>query len=154
MSSTWIILSIVGAVIIVALAVVAGILQYKVHKLKQARKAQESALQAESDAQRERINKSIQVIAHSVGSDDITLTEASIRISVLLDSLGVDDEVREEFSAFYELKGATEHIPFLDAWKALSKKEQFRFDRERATQEQFHEKAVVDAAKRIRGRRF
>ena len=151
MSSTWIILSIVGAVIIVALAVVAGILQYKVHKLNQARKAQESALQAESDAQRER---SIQVIAHAVGSDDITLTEASIRISVLLDSLGIEDEVREEFSAFYELKGATEHIPFLDAWKTLSKKEKFRYDRERTTQEQFHEKAVVDAAKRIRGRNF
>ena len=150
MSSTWIILSIVGAVIIVALAVVAGILQYKVHKLNQARKAQESALQAESDAQRE----SIQVIAHAVGSDDITLTEASIRISVLLDSLGIEDEVREEFSAFYELKGATEHIPFLDAWKTLSKKEKFRYDRERTTQEQFHEKAVVDAAKRIRGRNF
>ncbi len=154
MSSTWIFLSILGGLIIVALAVVAGVLQYKVNKLNQARKAQEQALKAESDAQRERINKSIQVIAHSVGSDDITLTEASIRISVLLDSLGVDDEVREEFAAFYELKSATEHIPFLDAWKALSAKEQFRFDRERAIQEQFYEKNVLDAAKRIRGRDF
>lgn len=154
MSSTWIILSILGAVIIVALAIVAGVLQYKVHKLNQVRKAEAEAMQAESEAQRERINKSIQVIAHAVGSDDITLTEASIRISVLLDSLGVEDDVREEFSAFYELKTATEHIPFLDAWKALSKKEKFHFDRERTTQEQFHEKAVVDAAKRIRGRNF
>ncbi len=154
MSSTWLILSILGALIVVALAIVAGVLQYKVHKLKQARRAQEKALQAESDAQRERINKSIQVIAQAVGSDDITLTEASIRISVLLDSLGVGDDVREEFAAFYELKTATEHIPFLEAWQALSKKEKFHFDRERTTQEQFHEKSVLDAAKRIRGRNF
>lgn len=147
-------LAVVGAVVILILVVVAGVLQYKVHQLNRARKAQQRELEAASEAQRERINKSIQVIAQSVGSDDITLTEASIRISVLLDSLGVDDPVREEFSAFYELKTATEHIPILQAWKELSTKKKFQYDRERTTQEQFHEKAVVDAAKRILGRQF
>ncbi len=152
--SLWQGLAVVGSVVILVLVVVAGVLQYKVHQLNRARKAQEQELEAANQAQRKRINKSIQVIAQSVGSDDITLTEASIRISMLLDSLGVEDPVREEFSAFYELKTATEHIPILQAWKALSTKEKFKYDRERTTQEQFHEKAVVDAAKRIRGRQF
>ncbi|WP_027331230.1 DUF2489 domain-containing protein [Marinimicrobium agarilyticum] len=152
--SVWQGLAVVGAVVILILAVVAGVLQYKVHRLNRARKAQQQELEAASEAQRERINKSIQVIAHSVGSNDITLTEASIRISVLLDSLGVEDPVREEFSAFYELKTATEHIPILQAWKDLSTKQKFKYDRDRTTQEQFHEKAVVEAAKRIRGRQF
>lgn len=152
--SLWQGLAVVGSVVILVLVVVAGVLQYKVHQLNRARKAQEQEFEAANQAQRKRINKSIQVIAQSVGSDDITLTEASIRISMLLDSLGVEDPVREEFSAFYELKTATEHIPILQAWKALSTKEKFKYDRERTTQEQFHEKAVVDAAKRIRGRQF
>lgn len=152
--SLWQWLAVAGAVVILVLVVVAGVLQYKVHQLNRARKAQQQELEAANQAQRERINKSIQVIAQSVGSDDITLTEASIRISMLLDSLGVEDPVREEFSAFYELKTATEHIPILQAWKDLSTKQKFKYDRERNTQEQFHEKAVVDAAKRIRGRRF
>ncbi|WP_347332849.1 DUF2489 domain-containing protein [Marinimicrobium locisalis] len=152
--SLWQWLAVAGAVVILVLAVVAGILQYKVHQLNRARKAQQQELEEANQAQRERINKSIQVIAQAVGSDDITLTEASIRISVLLDSLGVEDPVREEFSAFYELKTATDHIPILQAWKELSTKQKFKYDRERTTQEQFHEKAVVDAAKRIRGRQF
>ncbi|MGD8176712.1 DUF2489 domain-containing protein [Marinimicrobium sp. ARAG 43.8] len=150
----WVGLAVAGIVIIGVLAAVAGTLLFKVHKLNQARREQERLQQEAVDAQRERINKSIQVIAQAIGSDDITLTEASIRISVLLDSLGVDDAVRDEFSPFYDLKTATEHIPILEGWKALSRKEQFQYDRERATQEQFHEKAVVSAAKQIRGRVF
>lgn len=152
--SLWQWLALAGAVVILVLIVVAGVLQYKVHQLNRARKAQQQEREAANQAQRERINKSIQVIAQAVGADDITLTEASIRISVLLDSLGVEDPVREEFSAFYELKSATDHIPILQAWKELSTKQKFKYDRERTTQEQFHEKAVVDAAKRIRGRQF
>ncbi len=69
MSNTWIILSIAGGLIIVILAIVAGVLLYKVHKLNQTRQAQAEAMQVESDAQRERINKSIQVIARAIGSD-------------------------------------------------------------------------------------
>lgn len=150
----WTILAIIGGVIILVLAAVAGFMQYKVHRMNRTRREQEQRLEQEATDQRERINKSIQIIAHSVGGDDISLTEASIRISVLMDSLSVEEPVREEFSAFYQLREATEHIPILDAWKALSPKEKFRFDRERATQEQFYEKAVVEAARRIRGREF
>lgn len=147
-------LLLVAAVIIVVLATVAAILQYKVYQKNRARAAQQAQLEEHSAAQRERVNKSIQIIARSVGSDEITLTEASMRISVLLDSLGVDEGVREEFQAFYQLSDATAHIPILDAWKALPTKEKRKHDRERTTQEQFHEKGVLDASKRILGRSF
>jgi len=148
------ILILLAVLIILVLAVVAGVMQYKVVQLNRARKDAEAERDANKVAQRGRINKSIQVIAQSVGTDDITLTEASIRISVLLDSLSVEDSVREEFSAFYELAESTGHIPILDAWKELPTKKKLQYDRERTTQEQFHEKGVLDAAKRIRGRDF
>jgi len=148
------ILTVVAVLIIVVLAAIAGVMQYKVVQLNRTRKEAEAQRDADKTAQRGRINKSIQVIAQSVGTDDITLTEASIRISVLLDSLSVEDAVREEFSAFYELAESTGHIPILDAWKKLPTKEKLKYDRERTTQEQFHEKNVLDAAKRIRGRDF
>lgn len=148
------VLIVLAVLVVLVLAVVAAVLQYKVYKQNQARQALMEQQQAKSDEQRERVNKSIQIIAHSVGSDDITLTEASIRISVLLDSLSVDEPVRDEFAAFYQLAESTSHIPILDAWKALSTKQKLKYDRERTTQEQFHEKAVLDAAKRIRGRAF
>jgi len=141
-------LTVLAVLIVLALALVAGVLQYR------ARAATLEEQASQQRAQRERVNKSIQVIASSVPSDDITMTEASIRIRVLLDSLSVEDSVREEFSAFYELAEATEHIPILDGWKALPTKKKMAFDRERVTQEQFFEKRVLDAAKRIRGRVF
>ncbi|WP_341939292.1 DUF2489 domain-containing protein [Marinimicrobium sp. C2-29] len=147
-------LIILAVIIVMALAVVAAVLQYKVYLQKQARQAVAQQQQADSDAQRERLNKSIQILAQSVGSDDLSLTEASIRISVLLDSMSVEDSVREEFAAFYQLAEATSHIPILDAWKELPKKKKLEYNRDRSTQEQFYEKAVVEAAQRIRGRRF
>lgn len=147
-------LIILAVIIVMALAVVAAVLQYKVYRQKQARKAVAQQRQTDSDAQRERLNKSIQILAQSVGSDDLSLTEASIRISVLLDSMSVEDSVREEFAAFYQLAEATSHIPILDDWKALPTKKKLEYDRDRSTQEQFYEKAVVEAAQRIRGRRF
>lgn len=143
-----------AVLIVLALALVAAVLQYRVYQQNKARAVRLDQQAQEQRAQRERVNKSIQVIASSVHSDDITLTEASIRIRVLLDSLGVPDSVREEFAAFYELAEATEHIPILDDWKALPTKKKLAFDRERVTQEQFFEKRVLEAAKRIRGRLF
>lgn len=148
------ILTVLAVLIVLALALVAGVLQYRVYQQNKARAARLEEQASQQRAQRERVNKSIQVIASSVPSDDITMTEASIRIRVLLDSLSVEDSVREEFSAFYELAEATEHIPILDGWKALPTKKKMAFDRERVTQEQFFEKRVLDAAKRIRGRVF
>lgn len=147
-------LIVLAILIVLILAVTAAVMQYKVHQQKQEHKALAEQQQAKSDAQRVRVNKSIQIIAQTVGTDDISLTEASIRISVLLDSLSVEDAVREEFAPFYQLAEATSHIPILDAWKELPTKHKLKYDRERNTQEQFHEKAVLDAAKRIQGRDF
>jgi hypothetical protein len=149
-----VILLVIAVTVIVMLAIVAGQLQYRVCKLRREQKERQEALEREGEAQRERVNRSIQIIAKSVGNEDITLTEASIRISVLLDSLGVEEPVREEFSAFYQLAEANGHIPILDEWRKLTPKQKFALDHQRITQEVHYQEFVIDAAKRIQGRVF
>lgn len=151
-------LIVLGVLIILALAAIAGRLVFKVYRQQQERerklKAQELANQQAQREQREWINKSIQILAHALHSDELTLTEASIRISGLLDTLDVSGEVKAEFSAFYQLREKTSHIPYLEAWQNLSNAEQRQFDLERLQHEATFNDFVMDAAKRIQGRDF
>ncbi|MGM8227553.1 DUF2489 domain-containing protein [Cellvibrio sp. ARAG 10.3] len=149
-----IILLIIGLIIVSILAAIAGVLLYKVRKQNQAQRLLLAEKEQAIREQRAHINRSIQILAQASQSEDLTLTEASIRISVLLDSLGVGDDVREEFSAFYQLRSLTEHIPILDGWKKLSRKEQMQFDLQRMKHEASYRDFVLDAAVRIKGREF
>ncbi|HTF85314.1 MAG TPA: DUF2489 domain-containing protein [Cellvibrio sp.] len=149
-----IILLVIGLIIVSILAAIAGVLLYKVHKQNQAQRLLLAEKEQAIREQRAHINRSIQILAQASQSEDLTLTEASIRISVLLDSLGVGDDVREEFSAFYQLRSLTEHIPILDGWKKLSRKEQMQFDLQRMKHEASYRDFVLDAAVRIKGREF
>lgn len=147
-----------GALIILVLAVIAGRLVYKVYLQKKDHalklQAQELENQKAQIEQREWINKSIQILAQAVHKDELTLTEASIRISGLLDSLDVQANIKTEFSAFYQLREKTSHIPYLEAWQNLSNAEQKKFDLERLRHEATFNDFVMDAAKRIQGREF
>ena len=147
-------LLVIGLIIVSILATVAGVLLYKVHQKNQVQRALLAEKEQAIKEQRANINRSIQILAQASQSEDLTLTEACIRISVLLDSLGVNDEVREEFSAFYQLRSLTEHIPILDGWKKLSRKEQMQFDLQRMKHEASYRDFVLDAAVRIKGREF
>jgi len=149
-----IILLILALIIIAVLAGIAGVLLYKVHQKNTHQRAQLAEKEAVIKSQRDKVNNSIQILAQAVGRDELTLTEASIRISFLLDSLGVGDDVREEFSAFYQLMEQTRHIPILENWKSLSHKEQKNFDLQRLKSEESFRDFVQDAAVRIQGREF
>ena len=152
------ILIVIGAAIIVVLSVIAGRLVYKLYQQKKAHAAKMQAIEeANQKAQREQrewLNKSIQILALAVHQDELTLTEASIRISGLLDSLDVHADIKAEFSAFYQLREKTSHIPYLEAWQKLSSAEQNKYDVDRLRHEATFNDFVIDAAKRIQGRTF
>lgn len=155
----WLLFFIVaGALIILVLAIVASCLVYRVYRQKKEQqeklKALEEANQQAQREQREWFNKSIQILAQALHNDELTLTEASIRISGLLDALDVQSITKEEFSAFYQLREKTSHIPYLEAWQSLSKAEQNKLDVERLHHEEAFYDFVRDAAKRIQGRSF
>jgi len=144
----------VGLVIIAGLAAYAIYLQRKVRAKIAEEKEQEEVLAKENIDQRQRINKSIQIIAQGALEDQLSLTEASIRIKVLLDSLGLESHIIKQYNAFYVLALATDHIPILAQWKALSNKEQRVFEKQRVALESEHKEAVVEAAARIKGHMF
>lgn len=147
-----------GSVITAVLAAIAGYLMFKVYRQRKEREVKLDALEKENQQalreQKAHTNKSIQILAQALHNQELTLTEASIRISGLLDILGVTDEIKAEFSAFYQLREKTSHIPYLKAWQNLSNAEQRKFDRERLQQETTFNDFVMDAAKRILGRDF
>lgn len=144
----------VGLVIVAGLSVYAFNLQRKVWARDAERKNQEQALAQEGKDQRRRINQSIQIIAHGALENQLSLTEASIRIKVLLDSLGLEIQVTKEYEAFYALALASDHIPILAQWKALTNKQQRAFEKQRMVLEVEHKAAVIEAAGRIRGLTF
>ena len=151
-------LFILACVVVVVLAVVASRLLYRLYKLRkaQAKKLVEQALASEL-AVRERnmfLNKSIQILAQALAKNELSLTEASMHIAMLLDSLDVSEDVRVEFSAFYQLREVTDHIPILEAWASLPIKQQRLYDIERLRHEATYGDFVADAAKRILGREF
>ncbi|MDO8343220.1 MAG: DUF2489 domain-containing protein [Cellvibrio sp.] len=152
------ILIILGALIVLVLGLIAGRLVYQVYAQQKERtlklQAQEAANQQAQREQRQWVNKSIQILAQAVHKDELTLTEASIRISGLLDSLDVHADIKTEFSAFYQLREKTSHIPYLEAWHNLSNAEQKKFDLDRLRHEATFNDFVMDAAKRIQGREF
>lgn len=149
-----IILLVLALIIIAVLTGIAGVLLYKVKQKNIHQRAQLAEKEAAIKVERDKVNNSIQILAQAVGRDELTLTEASIRISFLLDSLGVGEDVREEFSAFYQLMEQTRHIPILENWKNLSHKEQKDFDLQRLKSEESFRDFVQDAAVRIQGREF
>lgn len=145
---------ILAVLIIIALAIVAGRLHYRVYQQQKVRALEQARQDEVTRQQRESVNKSIQILAQAVQGEELTLTEASIRIAGLLDSLEVDEDIRTEFSAFYQLRSLTAHIPILEAWKSLARKEQMKFDLERLQHEETYRDFIIDAAQRIRTRKF
>jgi hypothetical protein len=147
-------LLIVAAIVIVILVAVAAHLHWRLHKLHQARAAEEALVEKKRQERRESINESIQIIARALEAKQVGATEASIRISGLLDALDVENDVKTEFAAFYKLADDAGHIPILDAWKALSKAERKSYNKELVALETKHQDVILAAALRIQGRDF
>lgn len=139
----------------VAIVIIAGLAAVAVHylrKVKEMEKNQAEAialLEEKIEQQRQKRVKSIRIIAQGVLEDQLTLTEGAIRLSALLSAMEQAEAHREDYKAFFLLAKATEHIPVLDEWKALSTKKKLRFDRERLTIEKDHKEFIIDASKRL-----
>jgi len=93
--------------------------------------------------------KSIDIIARCLLQDQVTLTEAAIRISTL--ARAIDSEIVEQqfYLPFDDLAKATAHIPILDNWRQLSKQQKKQFNIEREAIEQTHKLRVLAAAQQL-----
>ena len=109
-----------------------------------ARQTQAALKQQRRESRREH-QESIAVLIRCLSQGQVSLTEASIRISGLVKVLDLNDDERKQYQAFDDLAFATSHIPILADWKRLSSKEQYKFTLERETIESQFEKRIQDA---------
>lgn len=139
------VLLIIASLIILILAGVAAYYLLEVRKLNQKREQQQREAQARLDkARKENIN-SVRILSRALKQNEVSYTEASIRINGLAQMLQLDEAKMEKLSVFGQLAQATSHIPILDAWKKLSKQEKRRLEKERLSIEEKY-KDFVDAA--------
>lgn len=112
-----------GTLVILILSAVAAALHYKLYRKRQKEKALLQQWQEKEAEARDQMQHSIQVIARAYMAEQVECAEACLRVSRLMDQLGVEASVREPFVAIDKMTASIEHIPVLDAWNALSKQE-------------------------------
>jgi hypothetical protein len=143
-----------GVVIVLVLAGIAIFYSRKVNKMQGIKEQQMKELDGLKNDHNNYLNTSVQVLAQGLVDDQLSLTEGAIRISVLLDNLKINEAARSDYSAIFQLAEATSHIPILDAWGRLSKKEKKQFEKIRSGIEDQYKEFVVDAARRLKGKSF
>ncbi len=140
---------IAGLVIIAVLSGVAAYYWVLVYRKQRSDQQKTEALQDALNERRGRNRESIVILARALLDDQVSLTEASIRINALLPSLSLNQASQEKLSVFQQLAEATAHIPILERWKALPRKDKQAFDKEREVIEAKYREFVYAAAKNI-----
>ncbi|TVZ38881.1 GRB2-binding adapter (GAPT) [Alteromonadaceae bacterium 2753L.S.0a.02] len=139
------VLVIAAALVILILSGVAIYYHWKLHKQRRYQTEQRQFLEKKQQQNR----SSILIIARAMLSEQVTYTEASIRISVLLEASGIHEQEIIQYAVFNQLAQATAHIPILDAWKALSKMEKKKFEKERLRLEGKYRDFLIPAAEQL-----
>jgi|GEM_PF-1464446 len=121
--------------VVVVLAVVAARLQWQLHQKNKADQQKRQDQHAALLERRAYAHKSIKILANAVLEDQVTLTEASIRISGLARTFPLNQQELDFHACFFELADKTAHIPYLDKWKELDNKQQKKLTKERITLE-------------------
>ena len=94
-------------------------------------------------------SKSIIILAKGLVADELSVTEACLRISWLLTQIDAEARDSEAYSVFFQVADATSHIPILEAWKALTREQRKAFDLERLKIEKAFGDFVLAAAKKL-----
>lgn len=148
MNIPWFILAL-ALLVIGVLAAYAIYLFFKLRSQNQQREKQAQELSQELAERRDHYRNSIKVICSALVEQQVSVTEAAIRISMLVSQLELNEQEKGDFQVFFKLTEATSHIPILENWKSLSKKEKQNFDIEREKLEQSFKEFIEDAARRI-----
>lgn len=138
----------VGLLVVVPLAAYAWRLWRRLRDMKASQQASERAAQLRQEEQKQQTEKGLRILATALLREELTLTEGSMRISYLLSQIDGQATEKQQYSAFFQLAEATAHIPILDQWQALPRKQQHAFTLERETHEE-NFKPFVLAATRV-----
>ena len=100
-------------------------------------------------AKQQENHKSIAFLANALLQDQLSLTEAGMRINWLSKSINMSEAQQEMALIFEKVAAATQHIPILGEWKKLTRKQQFQFDKQRVSIEKEYHDFALDSAKKI-----
>ena len=135
---------IVGGVITTILVIYSGVLAFEL-KQKAKRRTQPVEFQPKSQSQLD-AQHSIRVIAQALLQNDLTPTEAAMRIGFLAQQYSPTEDQAPSLQVFQSLAMETSHLPILDAWKALPTSDKQRLEKERLSIENSHSEAIQVAA--------
>lgn len=136
-------LLILGALILIGLSATAI---YYVIKLRNVKKQQEEQVQknkAAWESYRSELIQDLRFIASSMLQDQCEITEGCLRLVVLMDRLDEQLQHKPEFKAIQSHFNHTKSMPTHKAYKALSKQEQFKLDKQRYSLEEENKKRVL-----------
>ncbi|UTA46357.1 DUF2489 domain-containing protein [Simiduia sp. 21SJ11W-1] len=142
-------LVVLAVAIVLGLAGYAAYLALQVRRQNQDQQARLAELEGVMEDEKTKRINSIRILAQGVLKDELSYTEAAIRITALLDILGEGKAARETHVALYKLADETLHIPRLADWRALDKKTKRRYDKERAASEAKYREFIQDSAKQL-----
>ena len=134
----------VGGVITSILVIYSGVLAFKL-KQKEHRKSQPVEFQPKSQSQLD-AKQSVRVIAQALLQNDLTPTEAAMRIGFLAQKFSPTASQAQSIQAFQSLAMDTSHLPILEAWKTLPTAEKKKLEKERLSIEKTHSVAIDAAA--------
>jgi hypothetical protein len=138
---------IVGGLTTAILTVYASVLAFKL-KQKAKLRSQPEVFNPKSQSQLD-AQLSIRVIAQALLQNDLSSTEAAMRIGFLAQQLTNDFKQDKSIKVFQDLAMDASHLPILDAWKALSKDEKNRLEKERLSIEGQYAEQIQLAAKAL-----
>lgn len=145
--STYQLILISAAIVTGLLFIYACILAFKL-KDNAKRIAQPVEFQPQSQSQLD-AQQSIRVIAQALLQNDLTSTEAAMRIGFLAQQFEPIEGQEKSIKTFQSLAMDTSHIPILDAWKALSTNDKGEYEKQRLSIENSHSEAIQTAAKTL-----
>lgn len=138
-------LLIAALLIVIPLAAYASWLVWQLRKQNSSAKAREASRQAMAKEKAQEAEKSILILLLALQKEQLSLTEAAMRVSHFSRMLVWPEQDMQYYNAFHQLAQDASHIPILEQWQALSEQQQQGFDQQRAELETMH-KANINAA--------
>lgn len=143
-----------AVVIILVLAAVAGYLHWRLYQVKKRQVALQDELDQKRDTLRSQANQSIQIIARAFLQGQVGSAEACLRICALMDQLQTQPELRKDYVAIAKMADDIRHIPILEAWKQLPKKQKREYEKFIAQREQDAAGAIREDISSLLGKSF
>ncbi|MDF1763976.1 MAG: DUF2489 domain-containing protein [Oleibacter sp.] len=135
-------LVIIGLVIVVVLGVYAWRLTQQVKTLEENKRAEQAEAEMQLRRHQQELINDVRFISRAVATDQCDITEGVMRAHYLLSGLDTSVWGLSELSSVREHFEATRDMPILDAYKALSRQQQFDLDLKRVELEDMNKAAI------------